>query len=137
MTARVRTRKLTGSPASSQTRSMKRVVIESPLRAENRDRNKRYARLCILDCLLRGEAPFASHALYDHEDILDDDNPNHRMLGIQAGYAWVDKADLVAAYIDLGESSGMKDGIARAQAFGIAWERRALPPELFDRLDTP
>jgi hypothetical protein len=33
-------------------------------------RNIRYAQLCVLDCLQRGEAPFASHLLYTQ--VLDD-----------------------------------------------------------------
>ena len=40
--------------------SMKLVVVESPY-AGDVETNVRYARAAIRDCLMRGEAPFASH----------------------------------------------------------------------------
>jgi hypothetical protein len=47
------------------------VVVESPY-AGDVERNVKYAKACMLDCLHRGEAPFASHLLYaaafGHED---------------------------------------------------------------------
>ena len=39
---------------------MKRVIIESPYSGDI-PRNLLYARLCVFDCLQRGEAPYASH----------------------------------------------------------------------------
>lgn len=42
---------------------MRRVVIESPY-AGDVERNVRYARASLSDCLRRGEAPLASHLLY-------------------------------------------------------------------------
>ena len=36
---------------------MIRIILESPY-AGKVDRNKMYARLCMRDCLMRGEAPF-------------------------------------------------------------------------------
>ena len=47
------------------------VIVESPY-AGDVERNERYARACIRDCLLRGEAPFASHLLYTQAGVLDD-----------------------------------------------------------------
>lgn len=109
------------------------VVIESPLSGD-RERNKRYARLCLLDCLLRGEAPFASHALYDHPDILDDTKPEQRTLGMNAGFAWGAQANLCAVYLDLGEpTAGMIAGIERAKLGGIAVEERRLIAWLWSR----
>lgn len=100
---------------------MKLVIIESPL-AANLDRtvevHKRYARLCMRDALERGEAPFASHLLYDQPDILNDLLPEERKLGIEAGLAWGARADLTAVYTDCGISTGMKLGIERAKAEG-------------------
>lgn len=111
---------------------MKRVIIESPLKG-NKLLNRHYARACMLDCLMRGEAPFASHLLYDHPDILDDDKPEDRELGITAGFQWGEAADLVAVYTDLGISSGMERGIVRARTAGTPIEYRTLeeynPPE--------
>ena len=39
---------------------MKLVIMESPF-AGAVQQNVHYARLCLRDCLLRGEAPIASH----------------------------------------------------------------------------
>ena len=111
---------------------MRRVIVESPLRGD-RARNKRYARLCMLDCLRRGEAPFASHALYDHPDVLDDTIPAERELGMAAGFAWGDTADAVVAYTDLGISEGMRKGIERVLTFTV--EYRGLPTDLMERFE--
>jgi hypothetical protein len=105
---------------------MKRVLVESPYAGEVDD-NEAYARACVLDCLRRGEAPFASHLLYTQ--VLDDAKPTERQLGIAAGLAWGVCADLVAVYIDRGVSSGMRKGIEAATNAGIPQEERRLPPE--------
>jgi hypothetical protein len=83
---------------------MKRVVIESPY-AGNVERNVAYARGAMLDCLARGEAPYASHLLYTQ--VLDDDKELDRNLGIVAGFCWAATADLIAFYADYGWSRGM------------------------------
>lgn len=105
---------------------MRRVVVESPYAGEVDD-NVAYARACLLDCLRRGEAPFASHLLYP--EVLDDAKPSERQLGLNAGLAWGRCADLVAVYIDRGISSGMRRGIEAAQDAGVPIEERRLPPE--------
>ena len=108
---------------------MTRVVIESPLNDLTRElieENKKYARRCMLDSLRRGEAPFASHVLYDHPDILDDMKPEERMLGITAGFYWGEMAELVAVYTDRGISSGMKRGIEFYRTHKIPVEYRSL-----------
>lgn len=66
---------------------MRKVVVESPY-AGNVERNLAYARACLHDCLLRGEAPIASHLLYTQPGVLDDDRPEERKLGIEAGLVW-------------------------------------------------
>lgn len=88
----------------------RRVIIESPY-AGDIERNKAYLRECLRDSLLRGEAPFASHALYPGP--LDDNNPGERKLGITAGYAWWSDADAIVFYIDYGMSPGMEQAHAR------------------------
>jgi hypothetical protein len=93
---------------------MKRVIIESPF-AGDVDRNRRYLRACMADSLARDEAPFASHGLYTQEGVLDDTVPAERKRGIEAGYAWWEGADLVAFYIDLGWSDGMRRALRFAQ----------------------
>lgn len=111
---------------------MKRVIVESPLSGDF-ERNQRYARLCCLDCLERGEAPLASHLLYTQ--MLDDRDFAQRELGMQAGFVWGECADLVAAYEDLGVSAGMARGIVAAERRGIDVVRRVLAPHLLRRLD--
>lgn len=113
---------------------MKRVVIESPLSGDFA-RNIRYARLCALDCLRRGEAPYASHLLYTQ--ILDDARPEDRKLGMSAGFAWNGAAELAAVYTDLGISGGMRAGIESHERCGTPVEIRSLPPELMAELDAP
>lgn len=85
---------------------MKLVVIESPY-AGDIQRNLRYVRACMRDSLGKGEAPFASHALYTQPGVLDDAAPEERRLGIVAGYEWGEVADAVVFYTDLGWSPGM------------------------------
>lgn len=93
---------------------VRRVVIESPY-AGDVERNLRYLRACMADCLRRGEAPFASHALYTQPGVLDDADPIQRDIGIAAGFAWRDMADVTAVYTDLGVSRGMVEGLKHAQ----------------------
>jgi hypothetical protein len=78
-----------------------------------RQRNTYYARAAMLDCLQRGEAPFASHLLYGQ--VLDDDVPEERSHGMEAGLAL--SQSLLSApflpqathvfYVELGVSEGM------------------------------
>jgi hypothetical protein len=109
---------------------MRLIVIESPFRGatpEEQDRNVRYARAAVRDSLLRGEAPIASHLLHTQEGILRDGVPQERALGMAAGHAWIEAADQVAVYADLGESPGMKLGIDEALRLGVPVERRTIP----------
>ena len=92
---------------------MRLVIVESPY-AGDVERNLRYARQAMRDCLTRGEAPFASHVLYTQPGVLDDYVISERSLGIGAGQAWGDKADATVVYDDLGISPGMQYGIDRA-----------------------
>ena len=96
---------------------MKRVILESPY-AGDVETNIRYARACLRDCLLRGEAPLASHLLYTQEGVLDDDVPGERALGIEAGLVWGALATATVVYTDLGVTRGMQQGIERAHAEG-------------------
>lgn len=105
---------------------MKRVVIESPY-AGDIESNLAYARACVRDSLLRGEAPIASHLLLTQPGVLDDNIPAERELGIAAGHAWIKVADLVAFYTDRGFSRGMSEGLKVAQKAGVKFEYRSLP----------
>ena len=103
----------------------KLVVLESPY-AGDVEANLTYLRACMADCLRRGEAPYASHALYTQPGVLDDTIPAERRLGMLAGFAWGALAARCVVYVDRGISNGMREGIARAEANGIGVEHRTL-----------
>jgi hypothetical protein len=102
------------------------VVIESPF-AGDWNENLRYLRAAMHDCLLKGEAPYASHGLYTQEGVLDDDIPAERSLGMNAGFVWGALALKCIVYTDLGISDGMRKGIERAKARGQEIEYRTIP----------
>jgi hypothetical protein len=107
---------------------VKRVIVESPYAGNvfRRWENRRFARACVRDCILRDEAPFASHLLYTQ--VLHDGKRLERELGIAAGFEWMVVADICAVYVDRGISPGMADGIKAADAAGVRVEYRALNP---------
>ena len=112
---------------------MKLVILESPFAAATESdvqRNIRYARAAVRDSLQRGEAPIASHLLYTQEGILDDNIPDERQLGIDAGLAWREVAQGSVVYTDFGVSRGMLYGIERAEAVGKSVEYRTLPADI-------
>jgi len=75
---------------------MIRVILESPYGGDVAA-NVEYGRLCMQDCLRRGETPYASHLLLTH-----------------------------VVYTDRGISSGMAAGIADSEKQGIPVEYRTL-----------
>lgn len=101
------------------------VIIESPYAGDVKA-NEEYCRKAMKDCLLRGEAPYASHLLYTQEGVLDDTIPEERNLGIGAGFAFRNKADKTVVYYDRGISTGMKYGIRNARKHNIPIEFRSL-----------
>lgn len=110
--------------------SPRRVVVESPFAGKTEGEtqtNVAYARACIRDCLLRGEAPFASHLLYTQDGVLDDGSKAQRDLGIEAGLAFVRFAEATVVYLDRGLSKGMALGVERARAESRPVEERRLP----------
>jgi len=104
---------------------VKRVYLESPY-AGDVARNLRYVRACMADCLRRGEAPYASHALYTQDGVLRDEVPEERALGMNAGEAFRAACDLTVVYTDLGTSRGMAWGIENAARIGHPVEMRSL-----------
>ncbi|CAK0741577.1 conserved hypothetical protein [Azospirillaceae bacterium] len=112
---------------------MKRVVVESPY-AGNIICNLEYAKMCVLDCLLRGEAPIASHLLFTQPGVLDDNIPEQRKLGIEAGHSWIEVANYVVVYTDFGISKGMEQGMERAKSNIIPVVFRNLPQHLVEEL---
>ena len=90
------------------------VIIESPY-AGDIEANLTYLRACMRDCLLRGEAPFASHGLYTQPGVLRDEDPDERAKGIAAGFAWRPFVRKTVVYTDRGITEGMKAGVAHAK----------------------
>lgn len=113
---------------------MQRRMMESPQPSiedvhagwldHDRCENITYARLCLLNCLQRGEGPIASHLLIPQ--VLDDLKPEERELGIAAGLAWHDVADAIVFYTDRGWSRGMRYAHEYAVARGLVVEYRSL-----------
>ena len=116
---------------------MTRVVIESPLAGRpaawipkwlpflvrwserrSRERHKAYARACMRDSLGRGEAPYASHLLFDQPGLLNDADAKEREQGIVAGFAWGVAGSTRAFYMYLGMSGGMERGALEAERLG-------------------
>ena len=102
---------------------MRLVIIESPYSGDVR-RNKAYLRACILDCLRRGESPYASHQMLT--EALNDCVASERKMGIEAGFFWRHKADATVVYDDLSVSRGMRAGIEHAHQIGCPVEWRKL-----------
>lgn len=90
------------------------VVIESPY-AGDVEANVSYARACLRDSLVRGEAPLASHLLYTQPGVLDDLDPAERTCGIAAGLAWDPKIPHVFC-VDRGWSWGMELALSTCRA---------------------
>ncbi|MEO6761573.1 MAG: hypothetical protein ABI220_04340 [Candidatus Saccharimonadales bacterium] len=105
------------------------TIIESPFSAPTREgivRNVYYAMLAVLDSLGRGEAPYASHLFFTQ--MLDDNVPHERELGIDAGLEISRLAATAAVYVDFGISRGMENGVAAAREAG----RDIVERRLFD-----
>lgn len=107
---------------------MKLVILESPY-AGDVEANIKFARACMRDCLLRGEAPIASHLLYTQPGVLDDSIPSERAHGIAAGLAWRFFADYSVFYTDKGWSKGMFEALHSAVREGLPVMFRALQGE--------
>lgn len=108
---------------------MRLVILESPFAGATpaeQAQNITYARQCLRDALLRGEAPLVSHLLYTQPGVLDDDNLSERVLGIEVGLAWGRHAEATVVYVDRGVSRGVQLGIERAYREGRPVEFRML-----------
>lgn len=104
---------------------MRLVIIESPY-AGDVHRNISYARACVRDSVLRGEAPICSHLLFTQQDILRDEIEEERALGIAAGLAWTRVCDAAAFYIDYGYSEGMTEAMATYEKNNILMVARKI-----------
>lgn len=93
-----------------------RVIIESPYGSPDPAAlalNREYLQQCIRhSTLVRNESPYASHQMLT--SALDDNVPDERKAGIEAGFAWRRAADYTVVYLDMGLSKGMVYGIQDA-----------------------
>jgi hypothetical protein len=99
------------------------VIVESPY-AGDVAKHATYLQRCILDCLARGESPYASHQMLT--TALDDANAIQRAQGMLAGFAWRRVATVTAVYCDYGISHGMTLGIQHAISIGHPIEHRTI-----------
>lgn len=118
------------------------VLMESPFRGNNYSSvglNVDYGRSCLHDCLLRREAPFASHLLYTLPRVLNDKISEERKLGMEAGWEIGKRADLSAVYVDLinvwDHFEGVAKGVVRAIQERRPVEFRNLPDDVLNELD--
>jgi len=102
------------------------VVVETPY-AKNVERNIKYLKTCLLDCIERGENPYASHLFFTQ--ILDDEDSGQRRLGLRLGFEWGAHAEKCVVYCDLGITKGMAKGISKAIERGQEIEFRWLQNE--------
>ena len=98
---------------------MRRVFLCSPYRGAVA-RNVALAREAGRRILLAGDTVFVPH-LYLPQ-MLDDDDPREREIGLRAGLAWLPFCDAVVVAGDTTE--GMRREIAEARAMGIPIEGR-------------
>ena len=122
--------------------SMRLVVIESPMAGRPPSwipwpfsivarwylelRNRLYAMACVRhSALVCGEAPYASHVMF--RSALRDRHPSEREIGMQAGFAWGELAEVRAVYCDHGVSVGMLAGIVQRPISQVVEYRYLFP----------
>jgi len=113
------------------------VMLESPYAAKTQLQSIRhvfYAREAMRHSLeVKFEAPLPSHLLYTQ--VLDDDIPLHREIGIGAGMAWLQRADYVVLYTDFGVSKGMEYARKLAESLGLDVVKRQLPADTVQKIN--
>lgn len=113
--------------------SIRRVVVESPYKVTQGysiEQHMLYLQHCLQDCISRGESPYASHKFLT--EFLDDDVPEERAFGIEAGLAWGRDADAIVVYTDFDISHGMASSIEHYKSVGKAIEYRTLDRRIVD-----
>ena len=109
------------------------VIVESPFAGKGRteeeirasmEANRKYAIDACVDCIRRGEVPYASHLFFPQ--FLDELKPEERELGLTAGYAMWSSASRIVFYEDLGFSLGMERAWKRAISLSFIRERRRI-----------
>ncbi len=101
------------------------VIVESPYAGEV-EKNMGYLAVCLKDCIVRGETPYASHWMLT--TILDDKDPEERKIGIEAGLSMRQCIGRAVFYIDRGWSSGMLNAKEKYDEEQVPYEIRRLNP---------
>lgn len=99
------------------------VIIESPYPVDGY-MGEDYAKDCLFDSIMRGEAPISIPQLYS--DILNPRIDYEREWCKRAGEAILRRADLVAVYTDRGISMPMRMGIEVAKSLNIEVQERTI-----------
>lgn len=109
----------------------KLVMIESPLEpsvGRSREEHTDYARECVRDSILRGEAPFSAYLAYLQTGVLNHKIPFELKRAHDAKLAWLEIADFMAVYIDYGVSANMQHTIDIAGKYFVPITYRRLTP---------
>lgn len=112
-----------------ETSCLRRVIIESPCAAlpnSTWEDHQDYLADALRDSISRGEAPIASHGLFAFSNIFNDADAKQRRACMLAGHAWLNQAEAVIVYADLGISAGMQQGIDLAKRLSIPVEIRRI-----------
>lgn len=110
------------------------VVVESPWRGLANKRlpdpyakSKHYLRQCLRDCLVRGEIPWASHAVLAWTRALYEEDADQRAEGIQVCKDMIQHhAQKVVLYVDFGITTGMHEALIWARMHGKPTEERRI-----------
>lgn len=94
---------------------MKRIFVCSPYAGNTLENVKRAKRYCKYVIAI-GNSPIAPHLFFPQ--FLDDSSPTERSVGLNAGLAWLEKADELWIF-DSKPSPGMTMEIAFAEAHKI------------------
>ncbi|MBO6292749.1 MAG: hypothetical protein J6N51_10930 [Selenomonas sp.] len=109
---------------------MKKVYICSRYRADARHTVQENIDRAYFACgwaLSHGYAPFAPHLIYPH--CLDDNDPDERKLGIEAGLAFLADCDEVWQW-----GATVSEGMAKELAMAKTWN---IPIKVFNSIGIP
>lgn len=103
------------------------IYLASPYRATHEvdtSTHIEYARRALHHSLKLGESPVAPHLLYPQ--VLDDDIPDQRLIGIRANADLIESSGRVAFYVDYGMSPGMVEELRLANEYKVPIDIRSI-----------
>ena len=105
--------------------AVRRVVVVSPFVGDS-EGNAIYARNCVRDCLVRGEAPVFPELAYLDSGVLDFGSEEDCLTAEITSRALEVGADALVVYNDLGIEPNMLSAIERSARAGVPVEYRSL-----------